>query len=195
MYVVSSFGLFVGLLRQREIPERLVLSEFFARIKSYVNGVCVHPRIGAKSNVEQTIQNLNAKIESLELELEKLKFTSSAPSSPISFTSSSTSPSSGRCNGTSFSAGSFPSSHTSGSSTEFSISPSSIEELNVSSLGPIKKKKLIQERFRTILSVVSAFCENMNESILHCFVIHSPMALKVRKSELKYHFRDGSSCN
>ena len=191
MYVVSSFGLFVGLLRQREIPERLVLSEFFARIKSYVNGVCVHSRIGAKSNVERTIQNLNAKIESLELELEKLKFTSSAPSSPISFTS----PSSGSCNGTSFSAGSFPSSHTSGSSTEFSRSPSSIEELNVSHLGPIKKKKLIQERFRTILSVVSAFCENMNESILHCLVIHSPMALKVRKSELKYHFRDGSSCN
>ena len=58
---MSSFGLFVGLLRQREIPERLFLSEFFARIKSYVNGVCVPSRIGAKSNVEQTIQNLNSK--------------------------------------------------------------------------------------------------------------------------------------
>ena len=99
MYVLSSFGLFIGLLRQREIPERLVLSEFFARIKSYVNGVCVPSRIGAKSNVEQTIQNLNTKIESLELELEKLKCTSSAPSSPISFTSPSTSPISGSCNG------------------------------------------------------------------------------------------------
>lgn len=37
VYVVSSFGLFVGLLRQREISERLVSSEFFARIKDYVN--------------------------------------------------------------------------------------------------------------------------------------------------------------
>ena len=66
-----------GLLRPREIFERLVLSEFFARIKSYVNGVCFDSRIGAKSNEEQTIQNLNAKIESLELELEKLKCTRS----------------------------------------------------------------------------------------------------------------------
>ena len=73
VYIVSSFGLFVGLLRPRQISERLVLSEFFARIKSYVNGVCVDSRIGAKSNEEQTIQNLNAKLESLELELEKLK--------------------------------------------------------------------------------------------------------------------------
>ena len=40
VYIVSSFGLFVGLLRPREISERLVLSEFFARIKSYVNSVC-----------------------------------------------------------------------------------------------------------------------------------------------------------
>ena len=70
---MSSFGLFVGLLRPRQISERLVLSEFFARIKSYVNGVCVDSRIGVKSNEEQTIQNLNAKIASLELELEKLK--------------------------------------------------------------------------------------------------------------------------
>ena len=77
LYIVSSFGLFVGLFRPREIPERLVLSEFFARIKSHVNGVCVDSRIGAKSNEEQTIQNLNAKIESLELELEKLKCTRS----------------------------------------------------------------------------------------------------------------------
>ena len=67
----------VGLLRPREISERLVLSEFFARIKSYVNGVCFDSRIGAKSNEEQTIQNLNAKIESLELEPEKLKSTRS----------------------------------------------------------------------------------------------------------------------
>ena len=40
VYIVSSFGLFVGLLRPRENSERLALSEFFARIKSYVNGVC-----------------------------------------------------------------------------------------------------------------------------------------------------------
>ena len=73
VHIVSSFRLFVGLLRPREISERLVLSEFFAGIKSYVNGVCVDSRIGAKSNEEQTIQNLNAKIASLELELEKLK--------------------------------------------------------------------------------------------------------------------------
>ena len=44
-----------------------------------------------------------------------------------------------------------------------------LKKLNVSSLGPIKKKKLIQERFRTILSVVSALCENMNESISSLF--------------------------
>ena len=75
--IVSSFGLFFGLLRPREISERLVLSEFYARIKSYVNSVCVDSRIGARSNEEQTIQNLNAKIESLELELEKLKCTRS----------------------------------------------------------------------------------------------------------------------
>ena len=62
---LSSFGLFFGLLRPREISERLVLSEFYARIKSYVNSVCVDSRIGARSNEEQTIQNLNAKIESL----------------------------------------------------------------------------------------------------------------------------------
>ena len=72
VYIVSSFGLFVGLLRPREISERLVLSEFFARIKSYVNGVCFDSRIGAKSNEEQTVQ-----IESLELEPEKLKCTRS----------------------------------------------------------------------------------------------------------------------
>lgn len=169
VYVVSSFGLFVGLLRQREISERLVSSEFFARIKDYVNTVCVDSQIGAKSNEEQTIQNLNAKIVSLELELEKWKSTSSAPSSPTSFTSPSTSPSSGNCNGTCFSAGSSPSSNTSGSSTECSRSPSSIEELTVSPLGPIKKKKLIQERCRTMLSLVSALCENMNESISSLF--------------------------
>ena len=35
--------------------------------------VCVDSRIGAKSNEEQIIPNLNAKIESLELELEKIE--------------------------------------------------------------------------------------------------------------------------
>ena len=38
-YVVCSFGLFVGLMWQHE--KRLVVSELFARIKSYINGVCV----------------------------------------------------------------------------------------------------------------------------------------------------------
>ena len=161
VYAVTSFGLFAGLLRQRCISDALVESEFFNKIKTYTNSIGVLEEFGAK-NPPQSIQQLNAKIASLELEIERLTRPVSVSPSSLSFSSlsASSSPVSSSCSSSPVSS----SCSSSPVSSSCSSSPS-IDEIKVSPLGRVKKKKSIQERCRTILSDLNKFFDSINETL------------------------------
>ena len=165
LYVVSTFGLCVGLLRQRDVrPDSLLRSPFFQSIVQLVNSISLEPHeakdadFGAKpplaaqlsvelaeknvfiQSLELQLQALRARIADLESELQNLLASSSPDSSCSSTPSPSPSPS--------------------------EASLSSIEEIqNSPNLGSTTRKRKVLKKCREVKASLSDVCEKYGESI------------------------------
>ena len=165
LYVVSSFGLCAGLLRQRQFAlDCFVRSEKFASVVDSLNGIDLGSDspsgFGGKcSPSDHGTKEINSRITELEskiMELEKRNsyLTSFIPTSPPLATSS-------------------PSQSSSDSSSSSAGSNSSfIEETLNSMLGPINTKRAVANHCKEVTADLEGVCEKYHET-LACVLGHS----------------------
>lgn len=168
LYVVSSFGLCAGLLRQRQFaPDCFLRSEKFASVVDLLNGFELNSdstsSFGGKScpsdNGAKEMKILNSRIAELESKIMELENSNSHLTNflPISPPLAASSPSQS-------------SSDNSGSSAGTSCS--FIEETLNSSLGPINTKRAVANHCKGVTADLEGVCEKYHET-LACVLGHS----------------------
>ena len=172
LYVVSSFGLCAGLLRQREIPaDGLISSPSFQSISRLVNSIAIDLEpsnvddinSGGKTREVDLLAQRKVEIESLEADLKTLQSRIIELESQIheksladSYTSESSSPESTK---------SFQSSTPSCTGSSPCSSPASIEDTKNSPLGSTTKKRTIAKQCREVMASLNDVSEKYRESI------------------------------
>ena len=164
LYVVSSFGLCAGLLRQRQFaPDCFLRSEKFASVVDLLNGTDLNSdspsSFGGKScpsdHGAKEMKMLNSRIAELQSKIMELENNNSHLTSFIPLATSSPSQST-----------SDSSSNSAGTSCSF------IEETLNSSLGPINRKRAVANRCKEVTADLGGVCEKYHET-LACVLGHS----------------------
>ncbi|KAL9970998.1 hypothetical protein ACROYT_G023472 [Oculina patagonica] len=173
LYVVSSFGLCAGLLRQQKCGSNgFVASPKFIPVVDAVNRIALDDFDSGGKNIDShskhgadELQKLQSRIAELESEIRKMEMNSSClnsflPSSPpFAASSPSHSPSE-------------PESINNSSSSNSSDSSVIEETLNSSSLGPIAKKRKVAQECRKVTDEIDGVLEKYHES-LACVLANS----------------------